>query len=80
MVVDVLKKDDITAMTEKTLAEFGRIDTLVNNAGINVVKPLLKMTEADWDRVLDTNLKGYFLCAQAVAPHYDRPKERLHHQ
>jgi NAD(P)-dependent dehydrogenase (short-subunit alcohol dehydrogenase family) len=69
MVVDVLKKDDITAMTEKTLAEFGKIDTLVNNAGINVVKPFLKMTEADWDRVLDTNLKGYFLCAQAVAPH-----------
>ncbi|WP_319409379.1 glucose 1-dehydrogenase [uncultured Desulfosarcina sp.] len=69
MVVDVLKKNDILAMTEKTLAEFGKIDILVNNAGVNVVKPLLKITEEEWDRVLDTNLKGYFLCAQAVAPH-----------
>lgn len=69
MVVDVLKKDDINAMIEKTLAEFGKVDVLVNNAGVNVVKPMLKMTEDDWDRVLDTNLKGYFLCAQAVAPH-----------
>jgi NAD(P)-dependent dehydrogenase (short-subunit alcohol dehydrogenase family) len=56
-------------MTDRTLAEFGKIDILVNNAGINVVKPLLKITEEDWDRVLDTNLKGYFFCAQAVAPH-----------
>jgi NAD(P)-dependent dehydrogenase (short-subunit alcohol dehydrogenase family) len=69
MKIDVLKKADIKEMTDKTLAEFGKIDILVNNAGINVVKPLLKITEEDWDRVLDTNLKGYFFCAQAVAPH-----------
>jgi NAD(P)-dependent dehydrogenase (short-subunit alcohol dehydrogenase family) len=69
MKIDVLKKADIKEMTDRTLAEFGKIDILVNNAGINVVKPLLKITEEDWDRVLDTNLKGYFFCAQAVAPH-----------
>ena len=69
MVADVLKTDDIKAMTDKTLAEFGKIDVLVNNAGVNVVKPLLKISEDEWDRVLDTNLKGYFLCAQAVVPH-----------
>jgi len=69
MKIDVLKKADIKEMTDKTLAEFGKIDILVNNAGINVVKPLLKITEEDWDRVLDTNLKGYFFCAQAVAPY-----------
>jgi NAD(P)-dependent dehydrogenase (short-subunit alcohol dehydrogenase family) len=69
LAVDVLKTADIQAMTEKTLAEFGKIDILVNNAGINIVKPLLKITEEEWDRVLDTNLKGYFLCAQAVVPH-----------
>jgi NAD(P)-dependent dehydrogenase (short-subunit alcohol dehydrogenase family) len=69
MKIDVLKTADIKEMTDKTLAEFGKIDILVNNAGINVVKPLLKITEEDWDRVLDTNLKGYFLCAQAVAPY-----------
>lgn len=69
MIVDVLKAADIQAMTENTLAEFGRIDVLVNNAGVNVVKPLLKITSEEWDKVLDTNLKGYFLCAQAVVPH-----------
>ena len=69
MKIDVLKTADIKEMTDKTLAEFGKIDILVNNAGINVVKPLLKITEEDWDRVLDTNLKGYFFCAQAVAPY-----------
>lgn len=69
MVIDVLKSADIKEMTDKTLAEFGKIHILVNNAGINIVKPLLKITEEDWDRVLDTNLKGYFFCAQAVAPH-----------
>jgi NAD(P)-dependent dehydrogenase (short-subunit alcohol dehydrogenase family) len=69
MTMDVLKIEDIQAMTDKALAEFGKIDILVNNAGINIVKPLLKMTEKDWDRILDTNLKGYFLCAQSVAPH-----------
>ena len=53
---------------EEALSAFGGIDILVNNAGVNVRKPVLELTEADWDRVLDTNLKGYFLVAQAVAP------------
>lgn len=65
---DVLKADDIEDMVDQTLSEFGKIDILVNNAGVNVVKPLLKISEEEWDRVLDTNLKGYFLCAKAVAP------------
>lgn len=69
MKVDVLNSDEVQNMTEKTITEFGKIDILVNNAGINIVKPLLKLTEEEWDSVLDTNLKGYFLCAQAVAPH-----------
>jgi len=44
--------------------EFGRIDILVNNAGVQTWKPLLDLTEVEWDRVLDTNLKGCFLCTQ----------------
>ena len=50
------------------LEAFGRIDILVNNAGVNIRKQVLDLTIADWDRVLDTNLKGYFLVAQAVVP------------
>ncbi|MBE0597316.1 MAG: glucose 1-dehydrogenase [Desulfuromonadales bacterium] len=63
---DVLKSSDIEAMVQKTLAEFGQIDILVNNAGINLVKPTIDVTEEEWDHVLDTNLKGYFLCSKIV--------------
>jgi hypothetical protein len=48
---------------------FGRIDFLVNNAGVNVRKPVLELSPEEWDLVIDTNLKGYFLMAQAVVPH-----------
>jgi len=63
---DVLKRDDVEAMVGAAVSEFGAVDCLVNNAGINSVKPALDVTEQDWDAVVDTNLKGYFLCAQAA--------------
>jgi len=63
---DMLIAKDVQSMTDKAISEFGKIDILVNNAGINIVKPFVDVTEEEWDRVLDTNLKGYFLCAQAV--------------
>lgn len=63
---DVLKRQDIEAMVQAAVAEFGTLDCLVNNAGINLVKPALEITEEEWDAVLDTNLKGYFMCAQAA--------------
>jgi len=64
--VDVTKSDSINEMVEKTLEEFDKIDILVCSAGVSVRKPALEITEEDWDRVIDINLKGTFLCDQAV--------------
>lgn len=60
-------KIEVDAMFDRVLGEFGRIDILVNNAGIQTWKPLLELTEAEWDRVLSVNLKGCFLCTQRAA-------------
>ncbi|PIU98680.1 hypothetical protein COS61_00070 [Candidatus Wolfebacteria bacterium CG03_land_8_20_14_0_80_40_12] len=62
---DVSKKKEVDEMVKKIVKEFGKIDILVNNAGIAQFVPFLEMTEEEWDRTLDINLKGYFLCAQA---------------
>ena len=59
---DVSKSKSVEHMVDKTIQEFGTVDILVNNAGILIKKPILEMTEQDWDLVLDTNLKGPFLC------------------
>jgi 3-oxoacyl-[acyl-carrier protein] reductase len=64
---DVGNSRDVAAMFEKVLATFGKIDALVNNAGIQVWKPLLDVEEAEWDRVVTTNLKGCYLCTQHAA-------------
>ena len=63
---DVTKKEEVDEMVRKTVEKFGRLDILVNNAGICQFKPFLELTEENWDRTLDINLKGYFLCAQAA--------------
>ena len=59
---DVSNSKDVENMVDKTIKEFGKVDILVNNAGLLIKKPILEMTEEDWDRVLDINLKGAFLC------------------
>lgn len=64
---DVSKKEEAEELAKKTIEKWGKIDILVNNAGIAQFVPFLEMKEEDWDRTLDINLKGYFLCAQAVA-------------
>ena len=64
---DVSKADQVQAMVDKTVDTFGRLDILVNNAGIDPHAPFLEMTEEQWDWVIDTNLKGNFLCSQAAA-------------
>ena len=65
--MDVTKKEEIIAGVAKTIETFGRVDILVNNAGVAEFVPFLDMTEEQWDKTLDTNLKGYFLVAQAAA-------------
>lgn len=65
--LDVRKEEDIRAMVDRTLEAYGQVDILVNNAGMNVRKPSLEITWDDWDDVLETNLKGSYFCAQAVA-------------
>ena len=65
--VDVTNRTMVDEMVAKTVAIYGKIDILVNNAGITADNTLLKMTEAEWDRVLNVNLKGVFHCGQAAA-------------
>ncbi len=71
---DVSKKEEVDEMVRKTVEKFGKVDILVNNAGICQFKPFLELTEQEWDRTLDINLKGYFLCAQAAAKEMAKQK------
>jgi len=64
---DVSNGKAVRKMIKQTLRNLKNIDILVNNAGINMDSPISQMTEKQWDRVLDVNLKGSFLCSQAVA-------------
>src|SRR5581483_6734777 len=66
---DVSKPADVKRTVEQTMQRFGQIDILVNNAGRVVIKPMVEQTDEDWDRVLNTNLKGVFLCCREVLPH-----------
>jgi NAD(P)-dependent dehydrogenase (short-subunit alcohol dehydrogenase family) len=64
---DVSLEDSVQSMVETSLEQFQKIDILVNNAGIYPVSSVEEMGEAEWDRVIDTNLIGTFLCSRAVA-------------
>ena len=66
--VDVTDKHSVTAMVEKALSQYQRIDVLINNAGITADSLLVKMTEEQFDKVIAVNLKGTFNCTQAVVP------------
>jgi glucose 1-dehydrogenase/3-oxoacyl-[acyl-carrier protein] reductase len=64
---DVSQAKQVQAMVDRTVQELGQVDILVNNAGIDPHAPFLEMTEEQWDWIMDTNLKGNFLCSQAAA-------------
>jgi NAD(P)-dependent dehydrogenase (short-subunit alcohol dehydrogenase family) len=61
---DIRSPAQVATMFQEVVRRFGRLDLLVNNAGVQTFKPLLEVTEEEWDLVLDTNLKGCFLCTQ----------------
>ena len=65
---DVAMPDQVAAAVASVAKRFGRLDALVNNAGIAIFKPILDVTYEDWSRVLAVNLTGPFLCTQAAAP------------
>jgi len=66
--VDVTSAEDIDRLVTGIESSLGPIDILFNNAGINVRGPIEELSEADWDSVIDTNLKGPFLCSRAIGP------------
>jgi len=66
--VEVRNRDEINTFMQETKDKFGRIDVLFNNASVWLRKPFLQISEDEWNLALDVNLKGPFLCSQAVAP------------
>jgi 3-oxoacyl-[acyl-carrier protein] reductase/2-[hydroxy(phenyl)methyl]-succinyl-CoA dehydrogenase BbsD subunit len=66
---DISSSEQVAGMVRQTIATFGRVDILVNNAGLERAGAMRKLTEADWDLTVDVNLKGAFLCSQAVHGH-----------
>lgn len=66
---DVSKKEEVENLVSEAVKQMGKIDILVNNAGVLSFMPFLKLTEDEWDRIIDINLKGQFLVGQAVAKH-----------
>ena len=64
---DVTQKAEVDSLVAGTVEAFGRLDVLVNNAGIYPLSPVMDMAEEDWDRVIDANLRSTFLCTQAAA-------------
>ena len=71
---DVTQARAIDQLVHETLNRFGTIDILVNNAGVVIIKSIADQSETDWDRVLDTNLKGTFLCSQRVIQEMQKHK------
>ena len=67
VVADVTNSSQVNAMVDKVVAEFGKLDVMINNAGIAHIKATVELEEADWDRTLAGNLKGTFLGAKAAA-------------
>jgi NAD(P)-dependent dehydrogenase (short-subunit alcohol dehydrogenase family) len=74
---DVGRAEDVNQMIEGVVARFGRIDVVVNNAGIHDSKSLEDATEADWDRILTNNLKSMYLVVKAALPYLKQTKGRI---
>ncbi|MBI1750857.1 MAG: SDR family NAD(P)-dependent oxidoreductase [Acidobacteria bacterium] len=68
LAADVTRTAEVGALVQHVNETLGEVDILVNNAGVGLFAPLYELREEDWDRVMDTNLKGVYLCSRAVAP------------
>ena len=71
---DVTQPDQVKAMTERALSEFGRIDILINNAGVNIRGPIDELSYEEFQKVQEINVNGVWLCAKAVVPHMKERK------
>ena len=72
---DITRRSDVDKLVQRVIDEFGRIDILVNNAGVLIMSPLLELSEGDWDKTVDTNLKGCYFCCQAVGRRMSKQKK-----
>lgn len=72
---DIASSDDVNAMVEQVLATYGKVDILINNAGLSLDAPFLELSEDAWDQVIGVNLKGPFLVSQAVGRHMMAAKQ-----
>jgi len=74
---DVSKEEDVISMLEQTIEKFGRLDVMVSNAGLQVDSPFLEMTTQQWQKVIDVNLTGQFICIREAAKQFVKqsPKE-----
>ncbi len=70
--IDVTSTTSIERVVEETVGRFGGLDVIVCNAGVTIVGSVMDLTEDQWDKELDTNLKSVYLCAKAVWPHLER--------
>jgi NADP-dependent 3-hydroxy acid dehydrogenase YdfG len=66
---DVTSQERAQSLVEKTVAEFGRLDTLINNAGVMLLGPIVDAPLEEWERMIDLNVKGLLYCAHAALPH-----------
>ena len=71
---DIRSHVDVDKLIKSTINKFGRIDVLVNSAGVAIIKSLVKTTNHEYDTIMDTNLKGVFLCCKSVLPHMIKQK------
>ncbi len=71
---DVSKSNDVKNLINKTIKEFNSLDILINNAGIYLCKTIEEMSEEEWNRIININLKGVFLCSKYAIPHMKKSK------
>lgn len=72
---DVEDEESIIRMVDETIREFGKIDVLVNNAGITIFKPIEEASIEDWNKVINIDLRGSFLCSKYVVPHMKKNRK-----